>query len=83
MTLNQQIEAPRGETLFTEVGVLLLLKAEELVDNTELNCWMKSRENERVRLLTQEADKFPSMLTSFPLDTRTELLDSRQTGGFR
>ena len=31
------------DMLFTEFGVLLVLKVEELVDNIELNCRMKRR----------------------------------------
>ena len=37
--------------LFTEVGVLLVLKVEELVDNLEVKCWMRRREIERLRWL--------------------------------
>ena len=39
------------DMLFAEIGVLLVSKAEELVDNIELNCWRKRNEKERLRLL--------------------------------
>ena len=32
------------DMLFAEVGVLLVLKVEVLVDNIELNCWQKRKE---------------------------------------
>ena len=32
------------DKLSTEVGVLLVSKVVELVDNIELNCWIKRRE---------------------------------------
>ena len=56
--------------LFTEVGVLLVSKVEELVDNIELNCWMKRNVKERLSIvafaygfMTQEnADTFPILI---------------------
>ena len=36
---------------FTAVVVLLVSKAEVLLDNIDLNCWRKRKENERLRLL--------------------------------
>ena len=37
------------EMLSTGVGVLLVSKIEELMDNIELNCWRKRNEKERLR----------------------------------
>ena len=37
------------DMLSTGVGVLLVSKAEVLVDNIELNCWKKRKENGRLR----------------------------------
>ena len=39
------------DMLFTEIGVLLVSKAVELVVNIELNCWRKRNEKKRLRLL--------------------------------
>ena len=36
------------DMLFAEVGVLLVLKVEVLVDNIELNCWQKRKEKKRL-----------------------------------
>ena len=55
---NESQEIPRVErnknmkildTLFKEVGVLLVSRAELLVDDIELNCWRKKKK-ERLRL---------------------------------
>ena len=57
------------DMLFTEIGVLLVSKVEELVDNIELNYWMKRRERTipimafDYGFLTQEtADTFPILI---------------------
>ena len=40
------------DILFTDIGVLLVSKVEELVDNILFNCWRKRNEKERLpRLL--------------------------------
>ena len=39
------------DMLFTEIGVLLVSKVEELVGNLELNHWLKKNEKERLSLL--------------------------------
>ena len=39
------------DMLFTEIGVLLVSNVEVLTDNIDLNCWRKTKEKERLRLL--------------------------------
>ena len=39
------------DMLCTGIGVLLVSRVEELVDNIEVNCWRKRNEKKRLRLL--------------------------------
>ena len=54
------------DTLFKGVGVLFVSKVEVLVDNIELNCWRKSKNNSdcsfRLRFLDTENATFPILL---------------------
>ena len=58
------------DKLSTEVGVLLVSKVVELVDNIELNCWMKRREKRTTPIVAfdhgfmvqENADTFPLMI---------------------
>ena len=48
---------------FTEIGVLLESKVEELVDHTELNCWRREKERLTIVFMTPEnADTFPILI---------------------
>ena len=57
------------DMLLTVVGVLLVSKVVELMNNIELNCWMKRRVKERLPLLPsasvsrhENADTFPILI---------------------
>ena len=58
------------DKLSTEVGVLLVSKVVELVDNIELNCWIKRREKRTTPIVAfdhgfmvqENADTFPLMI---------------------